>query len=516
MSGPPISTVFMGLFGGSDDPDIEAIAEQLGARPSEGDVKRTLGELEESMDRLAAAADIAGPDGRVENDAPPAAKARELATMVERGQISIDRTAGGGAAASAGSSADGSDADGVVASVADDVSRSRRPAGHRAAALLDALTSPRSTGEGDLRETLEAAVDRLEVADDIDRAVELDDPERTAGRLTGVDDDLAADVARLAESAADSDRADDASETELRDARVAVDRALASAAGHRTPDPDASLTERVELLAEAVPDDGTDGDDPGSAAARRVRSANRAECEPARDLLDGVASGDEDDVAEALRSAVDALNGAATVRNLTDDVDVDDVGARVRSLGETVSGIDGPVASALADRVDRLGAMLDRADASNAVVPYAVREEVRFYERDLLPVLESSVAATGGNETGFGANEQGVDAAGSGANGSQTREADASGAEAAVDALEDRRAEIRSRYVDSRTDHNHSIPMFFLSLSESLEDRARDALAAGEHDRARGVASATDDLLERVEGLYERNEYSVMLRRLRG
>jgi len=510
----------MGLFGGSDDPDIEAIADQLGARPSEGDVKRTLGELEESMDRLAAAADIAGPDGRVENDAPPAAKARELATLVERGQISIDRTPGGGSATAAGSTAEGSSADGVVASVADDVSRSRRPAGHRAAALLDALASPGSTGEGELRETLEAAVDRLEVADDIDRAVELDDPERTAGRLTGVDDDLAAAVTRLAELAADGERADDASEAELQDARVAVDRALASAADRRTPNPDAPLDERVELLAEAVPEggavDGTDGDDPGSAAARRVRSANRAECEPARDLLDGVASGDEDDVAEALRSAVDALNGAATVRNLTDGVDVDDVEARVRSLEETVSGIDGPVADALADRVERLGAMLDRADASNGVVPYAVREEVDFYERDLLPVLESSASAADGSEPRPDANEQGFDAAGSGANGSATREADAADAEAAVDALADRRAEIRSRYVDSRTDHNHSIPMFFLSLSESMEDRARDALAAGEHDRARGIASATDDLLERVEGLYERNEYSVMLRRLRG
>ncbi|GAA0203553.1 hypothetical protein [Halobaculum roseum] len=510
MSGPPIAAVFMGLFGGSEEPDIEAIADRLGSRPTEGDVKRTLGELEESLDRLAAAADIAGPDGRVENDAPPADKARELATLVERGRLSIDRPVSGGQGGG------GSEGDGVVATVADDVSRSKRPSGHRAASLLDALATPSATGEGAVREALSDAVDRLEAADDIDRAIELEDPERTAGRLTGVDDDLAAGVARMAEAASDS--GGDAAATEAEDARVVVDRALGRIDGPQ-PRRDATLAERVELLAEAAEDadSGSAADGaPGSEAARRVRANNRAECEPARDLLDGVASDDPEEVADALREGVDALNEAATVRNLTADVDADDVAARVRSLGETVSGIDGPVADAIGDRVDRLDAMLERADASNAVVPYAVREEVAFYERDLLPLLESGTAG-GAADTDVTAADGSVagGAVGGDATGDDAGTA-VGDAGAAVDALDERRREIRSRYVDSRTDHNHSIPMFFLSLTETMEERAREALSAGEEGRAQGIASAADDLLDRVEALYERNEYSVMLRRLRG
>ncbi|SHG92865.1 hypothetical protein SAMN05443636_1342 [Halobaculum gomorrense] len=490
----------MGLFGGSEEPDIEAIADRLGSRPTGGDVKRTLDELAESMDRLASAADIAGPEGRVENDAPPAEKARELATLVERGRLSIGRASDSGRSAAATETA----GDGVISSVAEDISRSRRPAGHRAATLLDTLASAQTAGESDLREALAAAVDRLEAADDIDRALDLDDPERTAGRLTGVDDDLAADVARLAETAADRPGdAGDTTATQVEDARIAVDRALGRIDGVR-PRQDATLVERIELLGEAAAGtDSTPGDAaPGAEAARRVRASNRAECEPARDLLDGVASDDPEEVADALRAGVDALNEAATVRNLTADVDAESVAARVRSLGEGLSGVDGQVADALAERVDRLGAMLDRADASNAVVPYAVREEVAFYERDLLPVLESGSAGAGADAT------VGDDSA--------AGDAMDAGAGAAVDALDERRSEIRTRYVDSRTDHNHSIPMFFLSLTESLEAQAREALAAGERERARGIAAAADDLLDRVEGLYERNEYSVMLRRLRG
>ncbi|MFC6784435.1 hypothetical protein [Halobaculum halobium] len=496
MSGPPIAAVFMGLFGGSDDPDIEAIADRLGSRPTEGDVKRTLDELAESMDRLAAAADIAGPDGRVENDAPPAAKARELATLVDRGQLSIDRTA------SESHAAGGSEDDGVVASVAEDVSRSKRPTGHRSAALLDALATPSATGEGALREAIAAAVERLEATDDIDRALEPGDPDRTAGRLTGVDDDLAADVARLAEAA--GDRGDETAATEIEDARVAVDRAL-ERTDSPTPERDATLVDRIEHLAEAAADSDSDSaaDAPGAEAARRVRGTNRAECEPARDLLDGVASDDTEQVADALRAGVDALNEAATVRNLTVDVDPADVSARVQSLGETVSGIDGPVADALDNRADRLDAMLERADESNTVVPYAIREEVAFYERDLVPVLESGTADSTAETDGPTAD-------------SAPEGTVADDASAAVDALEERRQEIRTRYVDSRTDHNHSIPMFFVSLTESLEERARESLMAGERARAEGIATATDDLLDHVEALYERNEYSVMLRQLRG
>jgi len=66
-----------------------------------------------------------------------------------------------------------------------------------------------------------------------------------------------------------------------------------------------------------------------------------------------------------------------------------------------------------------------------------------------------------------------------------------------------------------RADHNHSIPRHFLTLSEDLAADADEAMAS-DPDRAAGLLLAADSLLDHIEALYERNEYSVMLRRLRG
>lgn len=483
MASTPTLAVFMGLFSGSDEPDLEAIATRLGARPTEDDVLRTLEDLTESLDRLASAADIAGPDGRVANDAPPAEKASELATLVEQGRLRIERGRDGHDRGRDGESA-------VVSTAAEEVVRSRHPAGHRAASLLDVLRTASDAGRSEVITTLDTVVHRLEHADDVERAVEPDDPERTAARLEGVDSPLAQTVRDLALEAADATEEDE--RDELDDVRIAVDRALRGV-DDVSVDASTPLAERIEALAKAAATDQRPDATPAGAAARRVRDDNRAECDPARDLLDGVASDDPADIERGLRRAVDALNEAATVRNLTDDVDRGAVAARVDSLTQSLESVDGPVAETLRDRVDRLEGMLDRADESNPVVPYTVREEVAFYERDLLPTLESHGTPTDA-DTSDGHSD----------------------ASSAVEALSERRSALRSQYVDQRTDHNHSIPMFFLSLTETLESEARDALQTGEPDRARGLIEATDELFDRIEGLYERNEYSVMLRRLRG
>jgi hypothetical protein len=70
-------------------------------------------------------------------------------------------------------------------------------------------------------------------------------------------------------------------------------------------------------------------------------------------------------------------------------------------------------------------------------------------------------------------------------------------------------------YYERREDHNHTIPRHFVTLARSLHEDGRQ-LADTQPERARGILTATMGLLDHVEDLYERNQYSIMLRRLRG
>ncbi len=133
--------------------------------------------------------------------------------------------------------------------------------------------------------------------------------------------------------------------------------------------------------------------------------------------------------------------------------------------------------------------MLDRADESNRVIPYAIRNELRFYDRTLLSELGGTGAASGGSSES---------------------------ADVPLARVAERREDLEDRYVEGRRDHNHSIPLHFLSLVDALADEAERAAATGDDARAAGLCAAADETLDHVTQLYERNEYSVMLRRLRG
>jgi hypothetical protein len=76
-------------------------------------------------------------------------------------------------------------------------------------------------------------------------------------------------------------------------------------------------------------------------------------------------------------------------------------------------------------------------------------------------------------------------------------------------------AAVHDEFVPVRADHNHIITKHFLELADAPCDRARRT-GDEQPQQAAGQLAAASDLLDHVEELYERNEYSVMLRRLRG
>lgn len=278
------------------------------------------------------------------------------------------------------------------------------------------------------------------------------------------------------------------------DATDALTEAAADAADLGVgPDSNRSVAERLRRLADAVERDEVSFAESGDAGrvasvAREVRQSQGPNSVVADRLLDRLASPELGDLEAALDTAVEHLNAATTTRSVVDDLDHEAVADLADDVASQLDDAEGPLAEVVAERVGELRGRVERADESNAVVPYAAREELRFYDGTLVSHLDEP----------------------------EPREASSGGADGAINAVAERREEIERRYVDGRHDHNHTIPLHFLSLVDALLEEAERAAATGDADRADGLRTAAEETLDRVEQLYEYNEYSVMLRRLRG
>lgn len=207
---------------------------------------------------------------------------------------------------------------------------------------------------------------------------------------------------------------------------------------------------------------------PDSPVARELYAA-------LRDQSDGTA------IRSALDESVALLEEYAETRELLSGISDADIRTRIDSLSRELQQQDNTVCSQLGNRVRELEAMLDgRADD---VQRYAIYQEVLFYDRTLVPRLSRPPADV--DE----ANDQLV--------GAIRREVD----------------EIEREYVSVRADHNHAIPNHFLMLADELANDAGQDIRR-HPDRARGVLTGAEAILGNVRELYDRNEYSVMLRRL--
>lgn len=485
----------LGLFGGGDgDADLRGIARRLDTDEDPSRIERRLDDLEDAIDAVVADADlerhVADPPA---SDADSVEKAEALERAVSDGRLSVRP-----ATQTPGESADAA----VVPSAAASLQRERSPSSPAARRLLDALASPDRADREEVADAVERAVEALDTRHALERAlseVETDglgpgDARRIRDRLDHLDDEASAGVCRLAQAAGTPHETAESGSSEreaLADATDTLTEAAADAAAlDASPDGDRSVAERLRALADAVERDelGFAEGDAGRvpAVASDVRRSKAPESTVAKRLLDRLSSPGMGDLEAALDTAVEQLDAASTTRSVVADLDREAVADLADDVADRLDETEGPLAEVVAERVADLRGVVERADESNAVVPYAVRHELRFYDRTLLSHFGGGTAGSGGD------------------------------ASASIDALAERRDDVEDRYVEGRRDHNHSIPLHFLSLVDSLREEAERAAAAGDDDRAAGLCAAADETLDHVEDLYERNEYSVMLRRLRG
>lgn len=472
----PLPLVFGILGGGRGDDPFEAVADRLDAPADADAVLGELDRLSEAADRLVADASLDRLPSAVRPDDGPVRKIEALAKAVDRGTLSfadatrIDRATGGGTSAT--DPIDLVSRVGVGTASSPDVRR-----------LLDGLAMPEA-GADAVAEPLESVVRGAEAGYAVRAALDLlgegseTDTEIARGRLADAPETPLVDgVDRLCERLAEANRR--AREAEER--RRELERAIADAAGETDPavDPEDALAK--------LDGGGGAADDPAiGGAAAAVRRRRPAESELSRALLDAFAGDREAE--PVLERAVEAVDEAETARGLVGSLDREAVADLAEAVAAAADARDGAVAAKLSERISELRRLLDGTPETNLVTQYAVQNELRYYDRRLLPALDSASPSPPG--TGDAADR--------------------------VEALVERRQSVSDRWISGSSDYNHTIPLHFLSLVDSLHRDAEDALRAGESVRAREIANAGETVLDHVEQLYEQNEYNVMLRRLRG
>ncbi|MFC4540384.1 hypothetical protein ACFO5R_00340 [Halosolutus amylolyticus] len=401
-----------------------------------------------------------------------------------------------------------------IASVADTVASGTRPSDPVANELCRVLSDP-SPDEQRLEEALEDAVDRLEEAGAVAAAVErIDDPtadaqvESAKRTLTVRDGPIADGLEQVFERAVESTRTEaieadlSATEAELERSERQYDRLRTAAETVcrevtrsgvltlRSSDVVEQTTELADTLESDTvvlkrPDATQEPATELPSIADDVERSVRPQSAQSRELLETLSEPEAEDSESVLRSTVNSLDAYAELRSSIADIGRRDVERRLNAIDNELQRKNGDVYRHLSDRTRELETMLDRDDITDVQL-YAIYQECTFYDRTLLPRLSRSLDSDSAVETGR-----------------------------LIANIGDRIDRIEREYIDVRADHNHTIPRHFLSLADDLRVEAQSV--EGESPmRAASLCTAADKVLEHVEALYERNEYSVMLRRLRG
>lgn len=474
------------------------LANELGVRPSADAVAAAVADLTASVDSLVRTAQREGiVDRNQSRSRAVAAVERQLAAEAggARGGTGTASTTGDGSRGGGGGARSGggptSGGGGTVPAVAADLRAERALSAPEATELASVLAD----GDGSrtrVRSALGDAIDALEAAHGVEQAVQRAGDLRTErqarsldDRLRELDGSLPATLrpvsSRLLELQADRDDRDGEARSVLSTVCSAAEREVDA----DLPDGDA-ITRGRELARQFRSGASDDPDGEVGRIATEVEATRSVDSAAARRLLDALSSpADGETVRAALETAVGALDEHGAVMT-TVDVSSTDARQRLDRVRAELDA-DGPVDAVLAERMDDLATELDRA-GDNPAVAYAVHREAEYY---------------GGRFRRRVADERG-----------RGRDGGGDRPDELLADVADRIEAVRE-YYDRRPDHNHSIPRHFLTLAESLHEDA-DRIAVRSPERARGSLEATADLVDRVEELYERNEYSVMLRRLRG
>lgn len=204
-----------------------------------------------------------------------------------------------------------------------------------------------------------------------------------------------------------------------------------------------------------------------------------------RKLVESLKNPENSDAKNNILSSLETIDELSNIKNTVDEINRDDLLRRVESVKSDLELKDTPVYRHLEDRIRELEVMVNDRK-TEPMQKYAIYQEITFYDRTLIPRLSRSM------------------------NPNQVDDIDRE-----INKVENRISQIKNDYVSVRADHNHSIPNHFITLTEDLCAQSRQ-LSDDNADIAAGIITSSDKLLDYIEELYEKNEYSVMLRRLRG
>lgn len=253
------------------------------------------------------------------------------------------------------------------------------------------------------------------------------------------------------------------------------------------------IEETVTQLAAGL-DEGTVwfADDTTSIAgfAARVDASDAAQSKPATEFLDvlrNIDSASDQQVRDSLRDAVEAIDRTETITTRLDGVDPEAVEQTADRLLSDLSTLSSTVVPYLRERIADIKETAQRSNDADLLTLYASRQELRYYDRTLIPQLTEP-----------------------------TDDDEAGELKARIEAVDDRRSEMRQSYPSEYPDCDHTIPIYFFDLASTLLEDARDLHTQGESQQAAALADAGEQVLEWIEGLYETHSYFVLLKELRG
>ena len=384
----------------------------------------------------------------------------------------------------------------AIVEVADAVERQLGPDSRPARQLCRVLGDEAAT-EADIRSVLEEAVEQLETAaavsttlEPIERRSSTTTYENAKQELKSQRGQLPAAVEPLVGRLLELHREIDQQESQRDEIVAEVETICSQAASSEAVSfRNGDIEERATELAAALEAGDVVITEPSVAVESVAEDVNhriRPSSELGRELIDRLRAPENESELEAtIRESVEALEEYAATQEMLSEIRVGDVERRLTSLQRDLGSRDTPIYSHLNDRIMELESMI-KGGSVDDIQLYAIYQEVSFYDRTLLPRLSRSLS---GNES--------------------------ADVEEMLSTVQRRIDEIDGEFVSVRPDHNHSIPKHFIELAEELSADAEQELRS-RPERAAGVLLAADAILDHVEELYERNEYSVMLRRLRG
>lgn len=498
-----------GIFGSSDDEadqaSVEAVqhlADRLNTDDDPSAVTDAVDELLEEVDSITRTVELDRYTPRqVSRTSTALDRLNVLKSALENNRLDIQPAESTSDHPGKGTHADETD---TLQGAAKEVRSRLSPSANVSRDLLDVAATGGSKRKS--KEALREAVDNIESYHTLERALRVIDPsEPEIGsslrtELDGRSGPISSSITELADALDRCRERTDAVESERKKLSTAL-KTVASAAA-KAPGVDLEELEEVEgtpieqardLAAMARDGELFKAKPIVPRTAIEVKQSVSPESATATELLDGLSSPNQvGDLSETLMSAVKLIDEGATNRGAVGDIDRDNLTELLDQVESRLAELDGPVADELGRRTSELRRILDNADSTNTVGPYAVKQELRFYQRRLLESLENDSDIT---DVGSPADVDVTDK---------------------LDSVADIKSGIESRYINGRPDHNHSIPIHFLSLAEDLHSDAEDLASLGKGQQAIGLLDAAETVLNHIEQLYERNEYSVLLRRLRG